>query len=108
MDKYEQYIQVSKKYLWPHVLGPFAVLVLIQYLQVLSSVVVGLTISWLLLLFTGFLLGMYVAGCTRLNASSPMAELTKLRLFTAIPTIAWGYQLIVWVLSEESRPPDAR
>lgn len=51
--KYEQYFHSSKKYLWPHVLGPFAVLVLIQYIQILSSVVVGLTVAWILLLFTG-------------------------------------------------------
>lgn len=101
MDKYEQYFHASKKYLWPHVLGPFAVLVLIQYLQILSSVVVGLTIAWLLLLFTGFLLGAYTAGCTKVSPSSHMGELTKLRLFTTIPTIAWGHQLIMWVLSEK-------
>ncbi len=95
-DKYEFML----KHLSRPVLIPLAIIVLIDYVQLLSTLVKVCIVFYVLTQAAGFIIGFWIAAATKLNENYAYKDVFKFKLCSLIPTIFVGKNLFNWAVSD--------
>lgn len=89
-----------KAALWPHFLVPLAVIVLLEYVQLLAVVARIGAASYLMVYSLGFAVGIW-AGLMGAAGSEQWKKFTEMKITEAIPSIKIGAKLAVSMVSTE-------
>lgn len=111
MTSERDYYAVAKKILWPHTIIPFGVMILIDYVQMVASLVKIAAACWIMVQAFGFAIGFWAGGMVKVSRGQLLEfwqSFFNLRIAVALPTIALGRDMIDWLLtdikSEEKEP----
>ena len=97
-DKIFKLWNEAKPYLLPFFLLPLLAVFLIDYVVFLLWIIQICIISAISFMALGFLVGVYVYIQTKSSEGEP--EFLKLRIANVVPSIAWGYNMMEWLMSE--------
>lgn len=88
-----------KRLLWPHLLVPLGLLVAIDYLSLLSGLLYGVAVVYVLTQVAMLALGFFCGAAWHLGKESAWAEIRKYNIVRAFPMIPLGFGYAEWILS---------
>lgn len=99
--------QTLKRYLWPHTLGPLAVIILIDYVRLLGTFTQVLLGVYLALQSLALLGGFAAAAAIRLNDGSPWQQLFQYNISKFFPLLEAGRAAFNYLMTErpDAQPP---
>lgn len=89
-----------KALLWPHTLVPFAVIVAIDYVNLVGHIVQILLGAYVAMQLLSFGLGAVGGIMARFNTKTPWREVLSTNLATALPLVGAGFQFSDWLFAE--------
>lgn len=93
----DEHYAVVKKYLWPWILLPFALIYVADFVTAIIFIVQLFCVFSLIVLGIGLFWGAYLA----MYESFKKEKIIWYRLFSVLPTILWGYKLCKYLLEDE-------
>lgn len=97
-----------KRLLWPHFVLPLALLVVIDYLSLLSGLLYGVAVVYVLTQVAMLIVGFFCGAAWHLGKESGWAEVRKYNIVKAFPMIPLGFSYAEWILSVTDPVPEAK